>query len=102
MRKSAWTKGVELYASEFVEFLEENNLEATEENLLNGAKDWREHSYGGCSLIYDYQIAKRLCSPSELKKVRGGDRQPNGRDTWLDCQARALYQAARIVLRNHK
>lgn len=102
MRKSAWTKGVELYAAEFVEFLEENNLEATEENLLNGAKDWREHSYGGCSLIYDADIAKRLCSPSELKKVRGGDRQPNGSETWLDCQARALFQAARIVLRNHK
>ena len=102
MRKSAWTKGVELYAAEFVEFLEDEKLEATEENLLNGAKDWREHSYGGCSLIYDADIAERLCSPSELKKVRGGDRQPNGSETWLDCQARALYQAARIVLRNHK
>ena len=102
MRKSAWTKGVELYAAEFVEFLEENKLEATKENLLNGAKDWREHSYGGCSLIYDADIAERLCSPSELKRVRGGDRQPNGRETWIDCQARALFQAARIVLRNHK
>ena len=102
MRKSSWTKGVELYAAEFVEFLEENKLEATKENLLNGAKDWREYSYGGCSLIYDADIAERLCSPSELKRVRGGDRQPNGRDTWLDCQTRALYQAARIVLRNHK
>lgn len=102
MRKSAWDKGVELYAAELVESLEENKLEATKENLLNGAKDWREYSYGGCSLIYDADIAERLCSPSELKRVRGGDRQPNGRETWLDCQARALYQAARIVLRNHK
>lgn len=102
MRKSAWTKGVELYADDLVESLEENKLEATKENLLNGAKDWREYSYGGCSLIYDADIAERLCSPSELKRVRGGDRQPNGRETWLDCQARALYQAARIVLRNHK
>jgi hypothetical protein len=102
MRKSAWTKGVELYAAELVEFLEENKLEATKENLLNGAENWSDYSYGGCSLIYDADIAERLCTPSELKKARGGDRQPNGHETWLDCQARALFQAARIVLRNHK
>lgn len=102
MRKSAWSKGVEIYADEFREFLEENKLEATKENLLNGAKDWREYSYGGCSLIYDFQIAERLCSPSELKKCRGGDRRPNSSETWLDVQARALFQAARLVLREAK
>lgn len=102
MRRSAWTKGVELYADEFREFLEENNLEATTENLLNGARDWKEYSYGGCSLIYDYEIAERLCSPSELKKCRDGERQPNRSETWLDVQARALYQAARLVLRGTK
>ena len=97
--KSAWTKGVELYAEELREFLAENNLPATKENMLNGAAGWEAYSYGGCSLVYDADIAERICSPSELKRCKGGERQPNSRETWMDVQARALYQASRIVLR---
>lgn len=100
--KSAWKKGVEIYAQELQEFLEENNLTATKENLLNGAKSWSEYSYGGSSLIYDADIAERLCSPSELKKTKNGERNPNSQENWLDVQARALYQAARIVIRGAK
>lgn len=100
MKKSAWRKGVELYAEELREFLTENNLAATKENLLNGASTWGDYSYGGSALIYDYDIAERLCSPSELKRKKGGELQPNSRETWLDVQTRALYQAARIVLKN--
>lgn len=99
MRKSAWTKGVELYAEELRESLAENNLPATMENMLNGAKDWKQYSWGGASLVYNSDIAERLCSPSELKRVRGGERNPNSREDWLDVQARALYQAAHLVLR---
>lgn len=102
MRKSAWTNGVELYAEELKEFLAENNLPTTKEALLNGARDWKEYSYGGSALIYDHEIAERLCSPSELKKCREGERQPNRSETWLDVQARALFQAARLVLRSEK
>ncbi len=100
---SAWQKGVELYAEELREFLAENGLTATKENMLNGARDWSEYSYGGAGLIYDGDIAERLCSPSELKKKKGGDLPPNSRETWLDVQARALYQASRKVLKgvNH-
>jgi hypothetical protein len=36
---SKWKTGVQKYADELKEFLKENNLEATEENLLNGARD---------------------------------------------------------------
>jgi hypothetical protein len=97
-RKSAWSKGVETYAQELQEFLAENNLPATKENLLNGASNWREYSYGGCSLVYDYEIAERLCTPSEIKRTDNGRLQPNRNETWLDCQARALFQASRIVL----
>lgn len=100
--KSAWAKGVDLYAEELREFLAENNLPATKENLLNGASDWREYSCGGCALIYDNDIAERLCTPSELERKKGGELQPNSRETWLDYQARALSQAARIVLRGAK
>ena len=102
MRKSAWTKGLEVYAAELTEFLAENGLPTTEENMLNGAKDWKEYSYGGCALVYDHEIAERLCSPSELKKTRGGESNPNSRESWLDVQARALFQASRIVLRAAK
>ena len=98
--RSAWGRGVQAYALELLENLAEDNLEPTREALLNGARDWRDFSYGGWTLIYDAEIAERLCSPSELRKTRGGDRQPNGRETWLDCQARALNQAARIIAKH--
>lgn len=106
MRKSAWQQGVELYAQEFketyMEYLKSNGYGSDYapplmEILLNGASDWSEYSYGGSSLIYDADIAERLCSPSELKRKRGGELPPNSRESWLDVQARALYQAAVLV-----
>jgi hypothetical protein len=72
---------------------------ALKAQLLNGARDWQQYSDGGCTLVYDADIAERLCPPSELKKCRGGDWAPNRRETWLDVQARALNQAARMVCR---
>lgn len=99
MKHSAWSNGVERYADDLREFLAENNLPATKAAMLNGARDWSEYSYGGCALICDADIAERLCSPSELKRKKGGDLQPNSAETWLDVQARALSQAARRVVR---
>lgn len=104
--RSAWGKGVTLYALELVEELKEYaayegcNPEPGKECrewMLNGAQDWSQYSWGGCSLIYDGDIAARLCCPSELKKTRGGERRPNSREEWLDVQARALSQADRLV-----
>lgn len=66
--------------------------------MLNGARDWSEYSYGGCSLIYDGDIAERLCTPGELKRTRHGERRPNSREGWLDVQARALSQACSRVI----
>jgi hypothetical protein len=67
--------------------------------LLNGADNWNESSWGGCYEIYNSDIAERLCTPSELKKTRQGERRPNSREEWLDVQARALHQAERLILR---
>ncbi len=92
--RSAWSKGVKEYALELLENLEGDYQK---EKILNGAENWSSYSYGGSALIYDADIAQRLCSPSELKKTRNGDLQPNRTETWLDCQARALGQAARLV-----
>lgn len=109
--RSAWDKGVTVYALELLEGLEEAidggyfapddiaALKVLEKGLLNGASSWNEYSWGGCSLIYDGDIAERLCCPSELKKTRHGERRPNSREEWLDVQARALYQACNRVKR---
>ena len=109
--RSAWDKGVTKYAFELVEELEERasyedrNPAAGEECrewMLNGARDWNAYSWGGSSLIYDCDIAERLCTPSELKKTRHGERRPNSREEWLDTQARALYQACNRVSRLYR
>ena len=106
MKTSAWQKGVALYAEELKEFLVENNLPHTKEAMLNGAQNWKEYSYGGCALIYDADIAERLCSPSELRRVTRKDgslrQNANARENWLEVQARALHQACNKVLRQAK
>ena len=94
--RSAWKAGVILYAFDILDNMEDG--EVTEENLLNGARNWREYSYGGCALIYDDEICQRLCAPWQIQRKRGGDLPPNGRETWLDVQARALYQAAHMII----
>lgn len=107
--RSAWQRGVIAYAFEMVEELKEalmqelvtpyelSNPDMVEDFLLNGAEDWKQYSWGGCSFIYNEDIAKRLCNPSELKKTHNGERRPNKREEWLDTQARALFQACVLV-----
>ena len=92
--RSAWSRGVKAYALELLDGIEDG---FTQVSLLNGAQNWREYSYGGCALIYDADIAERLCAPGEYRKTRQGQRAPNGRETWLDVQARALGQAATLI-----
>lgn len=95
---SAWRRGVQAYALELVADAEDAlTRENSKAVLLNGALDWKQYSEGGCAMIFDCDIAERLCSPSEFRKVRGGGRNPNSRETWLDVQARALRQAAEMV-----
>ena len=109
--RSAWSKGVTLYALELVEELQERSAyegrnpepgKECREWMLNGAQDWNQYSWGGSSLIYDGDIAERLCTPSELKKTRNGERRPNSQEEWLDTQARALSQAASRVMRLYR
>jgi hypothetical protein len=95
--RSAWNKGVKIYALEILEEMPKNveygTIEAMKADALNGAQSWDQYSWGACSLIYDRDIAIRLCTPSELKRTREGERRPNDREMWLDTQARALRQA---------
>lgn len=98
-RDSAWVKGVREYAIELLKETEGVPTEGQSINdwLLCGAANWKQYSYGGCAFIYDEDIAKRLCCPSELKRKRNGELNPNSRETWLDVQARALGQAATMI-----
>ena len=104
--RSAWDRGVKTYALEMIDNLEEYNggevPSGTTEMmdwLLNGANDWKQSSEGGQWLVANEEIAQRLCGPSELKKVAGGRRQPNKRETWIDVQARALHQASNLLVK---
>ncbi len=101
--RSAWRKGVKVYAVELIEEMKEDQAfygsPADMKDLLNGADSWHQYSWGGSSLIYNCDIAERTCSPSELKRTKGGDNAPNRSEEWLDVQARALYQAARMIRR---
>ena len=100
--RSAWGRGVQAAAVEIVEALDTSDeLPASYKGLtgalLNGARDWDAYSWGGCALIYDEDIARRYLTPSELKRTRNGELNPNGHESWLDLQARALKQAAHLI-----
>jgi hypothetical protein len=106
--RSAWDKGVTAYAIDLLDQYQERaefegreaaSRKELEEWLLNGASTWSEYSWGGSALIYNDDIAKRLCNPSELKRTHNGERRPNNREDWLDVQARALAQAAKRLIR---
>ena len=106
--RSAWNKGVREYARDFLDGLTDTDVNELMQTkswkelrayLLNGAPNWNEYSWGGCALIYDEDIAERLCNPTELKRTRGGRRRPNSREQWLDTQERALRQAAWMLAR---
>lgn len=110
--RSAWSRAKKEYAAELLDNLRGAAAYAAETGtpspladretvraaLLNGTRDWSEYSWGGCALIYDGDIAARVCTPSELRRTHGGQRDPNPRETWLDVQARALHQAGAAVL----
>lgn len=104
--RSAWLRGVKEYAADLLPALYGCSMTAEAvisdragfmQALLSGARSWKEYSDGGCALIYDRDIAYRLCTPSAYRRSLGGERRPNRSETWLDVQARALWQAAFLL-----
>lgn len=94
--RSAWDKGVTVYALELLDGLKEaaegghlpddvlGNKPAYMGAVLNGATSWDMYSWGGCSLIYNADIAERLCCPSALKKaVAGSAARTAGKNGWM-------------------
>lgn len=105
--RSAWDKGVQMYAEELMDDLQMivdydpdalSNANMLRKALLNGADSWSQYSWGGCSLIYNDEIAERLCTASELKRTHNGERRPNTSEEWLDTQARALFHASNRIV----
>lgn len=104
--RSAWDKAITLYALDLLDDVQKgvNKIKRLpldgaelEQWALNGASCWEQYSNGGCSLCYNADIAARVCTPSKLKRTNGGMNAPNSRETWLDVQARALYQACNRI-----
>ena len=104
--RSAWARGVNNIALNIVsEILE--NAGGNDAQHFYRVDDFARHFYnvslheavdGGCFLIYDYDIAKNFCTPSELNRVKNGERNPNSRETWLDVMYRGTYQAIRHII----
>lgn len=97
--RSAWSKGVKEYALNIIDNLEEWNAPITEAAALNGAGSWEQYAWGGNGLVHNESIAAALCNPSELKRCKGGRLQPNSREQWPDVEARALFQAWKLIER---
>ena len=106
--RSAWDKGVKEIAEglldqyeEIVQYREGSDPvpPLTEKAVLNGANGWKQYCYGGCAMITNAQIAKALCTPSELRRTDYGRKAPNARETWMDVQVRAYIQAWVLIKR---
>lgn len=106
--RGAWNNGVKTYTVELLDDAASNreceefaSLQELKEAILNGASDWMQYSEGGCALVYNQDIAERLCSPSELKRTKNGTNNPNNRENWVQVQARALFQAWELIKRTY-
>ena len=107
--RSAWGKGVRACAEDLLctvaDILSDEELRAIkkygdlEKLMLNGSKDWKQYTRGGNALIYDFDIAKRFCTPSELKRTNYGQLPPNRSEDWMGVYARGMYQAAMLIER---
>jgi hypothetical protein len=62
-----------------------------ERALLSGASCWKQYSYGGCSLVYNCDIAEHYLPPSKRNRVKAED--------LLDLQAQALREACQRLKR---
>lgn len=101
--RGTYQKAIFEYAFEICDNIADNYISTAEElehlesitNLkeraLNGASDWEQYSWGGCSLCYNYDILERLFCPSIVKKYENAD-SVRGRHL-LDYQAAALSRA---------
>lgn len=107
MRKSQWTKAKEALKEMILDNIEEfekdiKDYKTLKIAVLNGAENFKEASYNGNFLIYNYDLAKLFCTPKQLEKLEARKQFPQGigGESWLDIQARAIVQAFREIARD--
>jgi hypothetical protein len=96
--RSKWGKAVLQDAQWLLENVLENmkdgeEVEINETLLLNGAKSWKDFSYGGCAYVANIDIARHYATPSQFKQLEKKDWEISENETLYDVQARALRQA---------
>ena len=94
--RTYWSRGVASLIRDYAEEVlsehdgEELNVQDFYKLWNCGAETLRDAVYGGSYDIWNYDIAKRLCSPSVFKKSKEGMRRPNRYEEWLDVEYSAI------------
>lgn len=107
---SAWKRGVKFYAIWLIDKLPddyciifetqgelEKHIKNLKKLLLNGAENWYRYSCSGRVYVRYNDIAWVLCTPSEYRKTKGGEKRLNRCESWLVVQAQALLQAEILI-----
>lgn len=105
--RSAWNKGIKVYAVMLLENLKENGYKGRDitspailrKSLLNGAADWERFSRGGCALVYNGDIVKTLCTPAIIERYNSGKLNISTDDIF-EWQRQALRQAELLIMQN--
>ena len=106
-RRTAWERGVMQYASDlFGAYVDSRGItdlvvrigKISEADLLRGADSWRQYGEMGHAFIWDRDICLRLGTKYQIQKTERGQKQPSRGGTWKELQAKALGEAARIVI----
>lgn len=105
--RSAWNKGIKIYAIMLLENLKENGYKGKDitssailrKSLLNGADNWERYSRGGCALVYNGDIVKTLCTPAIIERYNSGALNVSTDDIFK-WQRQALQQAERLIMQN--
>lgn len=107
MRKTQWAKAKETLKNMILENIKEfekdiKDYETLKKAALNGADDFKQASWDGNYLIYNYELAELFCTPKQLERLENRKQFPHGigGQSWLDIQARALIQAFREIAKD--
>lgn len=106
--ETVWRSGVRSYAVElFTDVAEARGLnifddvtvEITETELLNGADNWLHFSKGGCALVFNEDICRRLYGNKTHEKFFKSKNTSQNQPDWIELQAKALESAAKLVMK---
>ena len=70
--------------------------------LLEGADDWSQYSYGGCSLIATYDIIERIGTDKQLRKYEEDGCAWHDSEGWLDDQTKYLIKAKTRIIKYYR